>query len=42
MLEKAYETRDYWLSYLTMEPLFKNMQCDPRYYELLKKINLAD
>jgi hypothetical protein len=40
MLEKAGETRNYWLSHLKIEPLSNSMQSDPRYHEQLKKIGL--
>jgi serine/threonine-protein kinase len=39
-LQKAYEERDNWLSYLKMDPAFDRVQTDPRYIALLKKIGL--
>jgi serine/threonine protein kinase/Tfp pilus assembly protein PilF len=40
-LEKAYETRDHWMDYLKVLHMLSPLQADPRFYGLLKKMNLA-
>jgi TolB-like protein/DNA-binding winged helix-turn-helix (wHTH) protein len=40
-LERAYDQRDTGLPSFNTEPLFKNLQHDPRYSELLKKMRLS-
>jgi len=39
-LDKAYEERDYWLSYLKIDPFLDSVRSDPRYKALLKKMGL--
>ncbi len=39
-LEKAYEERVNYLTYLKVEPLFDNLRSDPRFAALLKKMRL--
>ena len=39
-LEKAYEERDYWLSYLKIDPFLDSVRSDPRFIALLKKMGL--
>jgi tetratricopeptide (TPR) repeat protein len=39
-LDKAYEERDFTLTYLKAEPIFRIMASDPRYAAMLKKIGL--
>lgn len=41
-LERAYEGRDEDLYIIKGDPLFKNLQRDPRYKAFLKKMNLPD
>ncbi len=40
-LEKAYEERAWQLGFLKVEPLFDPLKRDPRFIELLRKINLV-
>ena len=40
-LEKAYEIRDHWMDYLKVLRMFDPLREDPRFAELLKKMNLA-
>ncbi|HLF47010.1 MAG TPA: tetratricopeptide repeat protein, partial [Chitinophagaceae bacterium] len=39
-LETAYNKRDSWLFWVKSDPLLKNIQNDPRYKAILKKMNL--
>lgn len=39
-LEKAYEERSPWLTYLTSDPQFRSIQSDPRFQTLEKRIGL--
>ena len=39
-LEKAYEKHDVWLRCLKVDALFDNIRSDPRFKELLKKMNM--
>ncbi len=39
-LEKAYSKNDGWLIWIKGDPLLKNLQGDPRYKAILKKMNL--
>jgi serine/threonine protein kinase/Flp pilus assembly protein TadD len=39
-LERAYEKRDQWICFLSVEPGFDNIRTDPRYIALLKKMGL--
>ncbi|MGH2569196.1 MAG: tetratricopeptide repeat protein, partial [Bacteroidota bacterium] len=39
-LEKAYKEKDSWLFWLKGDPLLKNLESDPRYAALLKKMGL--
>ena len=41
-LEKAYASRQPFLYYLKAEPRFDSLRSDPRYHDLLKRINLPD
>jgi len=41
-LEKAYETHDTSLWYLKGDPLLNNLERDPRYHALLRKMNLPE
>jgi len=40
-LEKAYEIRDHWMDYLKVLRMFDPLRGDPRFADLLKKMNLA-
>jgi DNA-binding winged helix-turn-helix (wHTH) protein/tetratricopeptide (TPR) repeat protein len=40
-LEKAYETRDDGLTRLKLDPRYQNLRADPRYVDLLRRINLG-
>jgi len=40
-LEKAFEARDDFLSFLKVEPLFDELRSDPRFTDLLRRMNLA-
>lgn len=40
-LEKAYEERDTWLVHLKIDPMLDGIRLDPRYANLLARINLA-
>ncbi|MGH7507263.1 MAG: BTAD domain-containing putative transcriptional regulator [Longimicrobiales bacterium] len=39
-LERAYEERDGWLGFLTVDPSFDPLRSDPRYRQLIRKIGL--
>lgn len=39
-LEKAYQERSPWLTYIKYDPQFDNLHSDPRFAELLRKIGL--
>jgi Flp pilus assembly protein TadD len=39
-LEKAYAERDSWLDYLAVDPRLSALRSDPRYADLLKRMNL--
>jgi TolB-like protein/Tfp pilus assembly protein PilF len=39
-LDKAYEARDPWLSFIKIDPAYDNIRSDPRFIALLKKIGL--
>jgi adenylate cyclase len=41
-LDRAYRQRDFGLAYVKVDPLLKNVQSDPRFMDLLKKIKLVD
>jgi adenylate cyclase len=40
-LESAYNHRDSWLWWIKNDPWLKNIQADPRYQAILKKMNLS-
>ncbi|HEX8137265.1 MAG TPA: winged helix-turn-helix domain-containing protein [Pyrinomonadaceae bacterium] len=40
-LRKAYEQRDVWLVWLRVNPRFDALRADPRFAELLRRVNLA-
>jgi len=37
-LEKAYDERSYYMTWLKVDPLFDNIRSDPRFQALLKKV----
>jgi hypothetical protein len=39
-LEKGYECRDGWLTWLGVEPRFDSLREDPRFRDLLQRIGL--
>jgi serine/threonine-protein kinase len=39
-LEKAYQVRDVWMYHLNVDPVFDPIRNEPRFKELLKKMNL--
>jgi serine/threonine-protein kinase len=39
-LEKAYEERDFWMTFIKVAPYFDSLRSDPRFKILLKKMNL--
>jgi serine/threonine-protein kinase len=41
-LERAYEGRDEDLYFMKDDPLFKNLESDPRYKAFLRKMNLPE
>jgi serine/threonine protein kinase len=40
LLEKCYEERDMWFSFLKVDPIWNKLRSDPRFKTLLKKIGL--
>ena len=36
---KAYDERSFWLLWLRVEPKFERLHSDPRYQELLRRMN---
>jgi tetratricopeptide (TPR) repeat protein len=40
-LERAYDTRDFFLGYIKVEPAFEGLSVDPRYADLLRRMKLA-
>ena len=40
-LERAYQERIPWLLYLNVEPTFDSVRSDPRFQDLLRRLNLA-
>jgi TolB-like protein/Tfp pilus assembly protein PilF len=40
-LEKAYEERDIWLTWLKQDPTFDSLRSEPRFTALIKKIGVA-
>ena len=41
-LEKAYEQHDTWMVYVKAEPPFQGMRGDPRFQDLMRRIDLGD
>ncbi len=42
LLDRAYEERDIWLSWLGVEPRFDSLRADPKVQDLLKRIGLGN
>jgi serine/threonine protein kinase/Flp pilus assembly protein TadD len=40
-LERAYEGRDSWMDYLKIDPRLESLHSDPRFTDLLRRMNLA-
>jgi tetratricopeptide (TPR) repeat protein len=40
-LEKAYEERDIWLTWLKQDPTFEGLRSEPRFIALIKKVGVA-
>lgn len=41
-LETAYRTRNYWLTGLGVDPFYDPLADDPRYHDLLRRMNLPE
>ena len=41
-LEKAYEERDDWFIGLKVSPMFDGLRSDPRFQDLLERMNFPD
>ena len=41
-LEKAYQERDSQMVYLNVEPIWDNLRPDPRFQDLLRRMNLPE
>ncbi|MGB7923988.1 MAG: protein kinase [Pyrinomonadaceae bacterium] len=41
-LEEAYEEHFVTVAYLKVEPIFDDLRADPRFYDLIRRINLSD
>lgn len=41
-LEKAYEERDHWLVFLKEVPEFDSLRSDPRFQDLLRRMNFPE
>jgi eukaryotic-like serine/threonine-protein kinase len=41
-LEKAYRERDWWLRFLKIDPLMDSLRDDPRFRDLLRRMNLPE
>jgi hypothetical protein len=40
-LQKAYQERDYQMTLLKVNPSFDSLRSDPRFNDLLRRVNLA-
>ena len=40
-LERAYDERDSWMDYLGLDPRIERLRSDPRFADLLRRMNLA-
>lgn len=40
-LEKAYEERSYWLTFLRVDPILDRLRSDTRYIDLLRRMGLV-
>jgi hypothetical protein len=41
-LEKAYDDRSTWLTWIKVDPRFDIVRDDPRYRDLLRRMNLSE
>jgi len=41
-LEKSYEQREGWMTHLKVDPMFDSLRSDPRFQDLLKRVNFPD
>ena len=41
-LEKTYERREAWLGLLQVEPMYDNLRTDPRFQDLVDRMNFPD
>jgi len=41
-LEKTYEQREAWLTELKVEPVYDNLRSDPRFQDLVERVNFPD
>jgi hypothetical protein len=41
LLQKAYEEHSGWLTFVKVDPELDNLRSDPRFTELLRRINLS-
>jgi hypothetical protein len=41
LLEKAYTNRDSWLNYVAIDPRLDVLHSDPRFVDLLRRLNLG-
>lgn len=41
-LEKALEVRAFWMAWVKADPVFDSLRSEPRYQEILRKMNLEN
>jgi len=42
LLEKSYEQREGWMPFLKVDPMFDSLRSDPRFQDLLERMNFPD